>query len=161
MGPVTDGLPLWGCSRAPACPRSRLTSPCFLILMNINRFCSVSALQLQGRDRKREKRAREWESQRDSEGERKRASDRKFLTADKREKEIQFTAQIGQECAARWWWLGPWLRCPYLCLPRHITTGCLHASQPPRFPEKYWIGALLHDCAFSSLWILHCNIMHP
>lgn len=37
------------------------------------------------------------ESKRDSEGarERKRASDRKFLTVDKREKEIQFTAQIG------------------------------------------------------------------
>lgn len=35
------------------------------------------------------------------ERERKRASDRKFLTADKKKKEIQFTAQIGQECAAR------------------------------------------------------------
>lgn len=30
-------------------------APCFLILMTINRFCSVSALLLQGRDRKREK----------------------------------------------------------------------------------------------------------
>lgn len=39
----------------PACPRSRLTSPCFLILMTINCFCSMSALQLQGRDRKRGK----------------------------------------------------------------------------------------------------------
>lgn len=53
---------------------------------------------------------------------------------------------------ARWWWLGPWLHCPYLCLPRHITTDCLHASQSSCFPEKLWI-----QCAPSWLCLYHLS----
>lgn len=87
----------------PACPRSRLTSPCFLILMSINHFCSVSASRKgqEGREKYRKKRAEspyKRQSRREIERE---PLIEKFLTADKLEKEMQFTAQIGLECVAR------------------------------------------------------------
>lgn len=57
---------------------------------------------------------------------------------------------------ARWWWLGPWLRCPYVCLPRHISTGCLHARQRPLFPEHIVHWAL----CFTTLPLWLClNVM--
>lgn len=146
--------------QVPACPRSRLTSPCFLILMTINRFCCVSALKLEGSDRKRGGKVRESEWGSERERERTRACDREFLTADKQEKEIQFTAQIGSECVARWWWLGPWLHCPYLCLPRHITSACLRASRPPCYPEESRVRcAPLSLCPYQFVRLLQHTIM--
>lgn len=138
----------------PACPRSRLTSPCFLILMTINRFLSVSALLLQGRDRKREKRARESEqaSKQDSEGP---LIENSWQLIRGKGDPVYCTDRVGM--CGQMMMTGSMTTLP-LSVPakthHHWLTDCLPAYWLTLFSRKNTgFGILFHDCAFTVCYI--------